>query len=60
MKKLIFILAVVSIISFLNSTIIQFEDNWNKEGLNLIEASRTEIIVEYSVHEIALEEVEVN
>ncbi|MDP8204943.1 MAG: C25 family cysteine peptidase [Candidatus Tenebribacter mawsonii] len=60
MKKLIFVFMVVSIVSFLNSTIIKFDENWNKEGLNLINASETEIIVEYSIHEFALEEIEVN
>ncbi|MEA2097186.1 MAG: C25 family cysteine peptidase, partial [Candidatus Cloacimonadota bacterium] len=60
MKKLIFVLIVISIISFLNSKTINFTNNWNKEGLNLINASETELIIEYSVHEIGLEEVEIN
>lgn len=60
MKKIIFILTVISIFSYLNSSIINFTDNWNNEGLNLINASETEIILEYSVHEIGLEEIEIN
>jgi len=60
MKKIISFFTVISIFSFLNSTVINFTDNWNKEGLNLINASKTELVIEYSVHEIGLEEIEVN
>ena len=60
MKKLIFIIIAVSLFSFLNSSIINFTDNWNKEGLNLINVSETELIIEYSVHEIGLEEIKIN
>ncbi len=60
MKKLIFVLIVVSTISFLYSKTINFTNNWNKEGLNLINVSETELIIEYSVHEIGLEEVKIN
>ena len=52
MKKLIFIIIAVSLFSFLNSSIINFTDNWNKEGLNLISSSGTELIFEYSVFQI--------
>ena len=60
MKKVIFGIIVVNIIAFLNSTTIKFTDNWNNEGLNLINASDTELLFEYSVHEIVLEEIEIN
>ncbi len=60
MKRLIFIIIVVSLFSFLNSSIINFTDNWNDEGLSLINVSESELIIEYSVHEIGLEEIEIN
>ncbi len=60
MKKLIFIVVAVSLFSFLYSSIINFTDNWNEEGLNLINESDTELIIEYSVHEVGLEEIVIN
>ena len=60
MKKIIFLLIVLNIITFLNSTTIKFTDNWNSEGLSLINESDTELLIEFSVHEISLEEIEVN
>ena len=60
MKKLILILVVINIVGSLNSSTIKFNDNWNKEGLNLINSSETELIFEYSVHEISLEEIEID
>ena len=60
MKKIIIFFTVISIFSFLNSTVINFTDNWNNQGLNLISASKTELVIEYSIHEVGLEEIEVN
>ncbi|MCD6176440.1 MAG: T9SS type A sorting domain-containing protein [Candidatus Cloacimonetes bacterium] len=60
MKKIIIFFTVISIFSFLNSTVINFTDSWNNQGLNLISASKTELVIEYSIHEVGLEEIEVN
>lgn len=60
MKRIIIILTIVSIFSLLSSSVINFTDNWNDEGLNLINSTESEMIIEFSVHKVVLEEIDIN
>lgn len=59
MKKLMLLLTAVCSLTLLNSNIINFTDNWNEEGINLVTSDQNEMIIEFSIHSVAMEEIDI-
>ncbi len=60
MIKIMLILVLVISMNCLSAITVNFSDNWNNEGMNIVSSSASELLIEYSIHQIELEEVQVN